>query len=317
MSTFGTYILHQEYAAIAARGDPLNEIHDLIDWELFRPRLSTLYASERDQGGRPHTDVIVLMKLLVLQQWYGLSDYELERQAGDRISFRHFLGFPATIPDRSTIWVFKNRLVDAGMIDGLWSDLQQHLDARGLTIRRGVIQDATFITADPGHAKADTPRGDQARTRRSRDGTWAKKGKKSQFGFKLHTLVDKEFQLIRRMETTTASLHDSRIDLSQPGETVYRDKGYFGVKPAASMDKTMHRAVRNHPLSIKEKRRNRAISRTRALVERPYAVIKRYFKAGHVMVTTVARVHLATMFACFCYNLLQLRTIHHTVSSER
>ena len=128
MSTFGTFILHQEYAAIAARGDPLNEILDLIDWELFRPRLSTLYASDRDQGGRPHTDVIVLMKLLVLQQWYGLSDYELERQAGDRISFRHFLGFPATIPDRSTIWVFKNRLVDAGMTDELWSDLQQQIE---------------------------------------------------------------------------------------------------------------------------------------------------------------------------------------------
>ena len=120
--------------------------------------------------------------------------------------------------------------------------------------------------------------------------------------------------MIRHIATTTASLHDSRIDLSQPGETVYRDKGYFGVKPAASMDKTMHRAVRNHPLSIKEKRRNRAISRTRALVERPYAVIKRYFRAGHVMVTTVARVHLATMFACFSYNLLQLRTIRHTAS---
>ena len=314
MSTLGTFFLHQEYAAIAARGDPLSEIKDLIDWELFRPRLSTLYESDSDQGGRPHTDVIVLMKLLVLQQWYGLSDYELERQAGDRISFRHFLGFPATIPDRSTIWVFKNRLVHAGMIDELWTDFQQQIDARGLKIRRGVIQDATFITADPGHAKADTPRGDQARTRRSRDGTWAKKGTTSQFGYKLHTLIDKEFQLIRRMETTTASLHDSRIDLSKPGETVYRDKGYFGVKPAASMDKTMHRAVRNHPLSIKEKRRNRAISRTRALVERPYAVIKRYFRAGHVLVTTRARVHLATMVACFCYNLLQLRTIQRTTS---
>jgi len=103
MSTFGNFFLHQEYASIAARGDPLNEIEGLIDWELFRPRLSTLYQSDTDQGGRPHTDVIVLMKLLMLQQWYGLSDYELERQAGDRISFRHFLGYPATIPDRSTI----------------------------------------------------------------------------------------------------------------------------------------------------------------------------------------------------------------------
>ena len=160
-------------------------------------------------------------------------------------------------------------MVDAGMIDDLGTDLQQQLDARGLKIRRGVIQDATFITADPGHATADTPRGDQARTRRCRDGTWAKKGTGSQFGYKPHTLFDREFQLIRRLATTTASLHDSRIDLSKPGETVYRDKGYFGVKPAASMDKTMHWAVRNHPLSIREKRRNRAISRTRVLVERP------------------------------------------------
>ena len=171
------------------------------------------------------------------------------------------------------------------MIDDLWTDLQQQLDARGLKIRRGVIQDATFITADPGHATADTPRSDQARTRRCRDGTWAKKGTGSQFGYKLHTLVDPEHQLIRRLASTTASLHDSRIDLSKQGETVYRDKRYFGVKPAASMDKTMHRAVRNHPLAIREKRRNRAISRTRPLVKRPYAVIKRNFPyrpcAGH------------------------------------
>ena len=82
MSTFGIFFLHQEYAVIAVRGDPLNEIEGLIDWNLFRPRLSTLYQSDTDQDGRPQTDVIVLMKPLVLQQWYGLSDYELERQAG-------------------------------------------------------------------------------------------------------------------------------------------------------------------------------------------------------------------------------------------
>jgi len=68
--------------------------------------------------------------------------------------------------------------------------------------------------------------------------------------------MDKDLHIIRRIETTTASLHDSRIDLSHPGETVYRDKGCFGVKPQAFMDKTMHRATRGHPLSIRENRRN-------------------------------------------------------------
>jgi len=56
MSTFGNFILRQEYEAVAARGDPLNEIEGLIDWERFRPRLSTLYKNDSDQGGRPHTD---------------------------------------------------------------------------------------------------------------------------------------------------------------------------------------------------------------------------------------------------------------------
>ncbi|WML67889.1 MAG: hypothetical protein METHP_01457 [Methanoregula sp. SKADARSKE-2] len=176
-------------------------------------------------------------------------------------------------------------------------------------MKRGTIQDASIITADPGHAPADKPRGDVAKTRRSRDGSWTKKGKKSEFGYKLHSLIDKECQFIRRFGTTTASVHDSQIDLSQKGETIYRNKGYFGSIPFASMDKTMRRAVRGHPLSTKDKRRNRAISRVRSLVERPFAVIKRVFHSGHLMVTTHLWVHVKMLFVCFSYNLFNLLTI--------
>jgi IS5 family transposase len=309
MSTFTNFFIHHEYDALAALGDRLGEVSGLIDWSAFRPLLVDLYTNQEGNGGRPNYDVVLMIKLLVLQQWYGLSDPELERQATDRISFRHFLGYPETIPDRSTIWLFRERLAQTGKDTAIWEEFQRQLDAQGLAIKRGVIQDATFITADPGHASADTPRGDQARTRRSRDGTWAKKGTKSQFGYKLHILLDKDKQLIRRIETTTASLHDSKVDLSHTGETVYRDKGYFGVKPQASMDKTMHRATRGHPLAIKENRRNKAISRTRALVERPFAVIKRGFHAGHLRVTTVARVRVKDTFSCMDFNLRQLLTL--------
>jgi len=309
MSTFTNFAVQYEYASLAALGDRLGEISGLIDWDAFRPLLADLYTNTKGRGGRPNCDVVLMIKLLVLQQWYGLSDPELERQAIDRISFRHFLGYPASIPDRSTVWLFRERLAITGKETAIWDEFQRQLDEQGLTIKRGVMQDASFITADPGHASADTPRGEQARTRRSRDGTWAKKGSKSYFGYKLHILMDKDHQIIRRIETTTASLHDSRIDLSQKGETVYRDKGYFGVKPQASMDKTMHRATRGHPLSIKENRRNKAISRTRALVERPFAMIKRVFKAGHLMVTTVARVKVKNTFSCIDFNLRQLLTL--------
>jgi len=94
-----------------------------------------------------------------------------------------------------------------------------------------VAQDASFITSDPGHARADKPRGDEAQTRRSRDGAWTKKGGKSFFGYKLHMKMDLNHGLIRCLEATAANIHDSRVDLSRPGEVVYRDKGYQGVEP--------------------------------------------------------------------------------------
>ncbi len=126
---------------------------------------------------------------------------------------------------------------------------------------------------------------------------------------KVHTIIDKEFQFIRRFDTTTVSLHDSQIDLSQKGETVYRDTGYSGTTPFASMDKTMKRAVRWKTLSEKDKRRNKAISRMRSLVERPFSVIKRVFRARRLMVTTHLRVHAKNLFVCFSYNLFNLVTI--------
>jgi IS5 family transposase len=234
MSTFTNFALRAEYASLAALGDRLGEIQGLIDWDALHPHLVDLYTNGTSKGGCPDYDVVLMLRLLVLQQWYGLSDPELERQATDRISFRHFRGYPETIPDRSTIWLFRERLAHTGKDTAIWEEVQRQLEVQGLAIQRGVIQDATFITADPGHATADTPRGDQVRTRRSRNGTWAKKGSKSQLEYKFHILMDKDWQPIRWIERTTASVHDSRIDLSRKGETVYRDKGDFCVKPRAS-----------------------------------------------------------------------------------
>lgn len=185
------------------------------------------------------------------------------------------------------------------------------MDAQGYSIKRRTIQDASIITSVPGHAPADKPRGDAAKTRKSRDGSWVKKGNKSQFGYKLHSSIDKEYQFIRRFDTTTASVHDSQVDLSQKGETVYRDKKYFGSVPFASMDNTVRRSVWGHPISIKDKRRNRAISRVRYLVERPFAVIIRVFHSGRLMVTTHLRAHAKILFPCFSYNLFNLQTIYN------
>ena len=308
MTSLTNFALLEEYKNIEKLGDKLAEIESIINWEAFRPIIEGMYDNKSEKGGRPNKDEIMMIKLLILQEWHGLSDPELERQATDRISFRKFLGFPDKIPDFSTIWYFRERLNETGKYKKIWVELNRQLDSKGLKIKKGVIQDASIITTDPGHAKADKPRGDEAKTRRSKDGTWVKKGKKSYFGFKSHTKTDMDFGLIRDLETTTASVHDSQIDLSKQGEIVYRDRGYFGTS-ALGYNATMKRSVRDHPIDIKDKLRNKRISKKRAPGERHYAVIKNVFKCSHTLVTTVGRVGVKMMFASFAFNLYQLCTL--------
>ena len=178
----------------------LSQISNIIVWTTIRLILDEMYDNKSEKGGRPNFDVIMMFKILILQKWYGLSDLEVERQMADRISFMAFLGFPDPFPDSRTIWLFKQRMAESGKDKMVWAELQRQLDAMGLKVKRGTIQDATFIEADPGSSKK--PRGDDAKTRRSRDGTWAKRGMSSHFGYKLHQKTDTRFTaLIREIET--------------------------------------------------------------------------------------------------------------------
>ena len=155
-----------------------------------------------------------MVEILMLQSWYGLSDPELERQANDRISFRSFLGFPDVVPDATTVWLFRERLAESGRDRLVWAELQRQLDEKGLKVKKGVVQDASVITSDPGND--GKPRGEEARTRRSMDGDWGKKGNNASYVIKLHAKTDVDLGFIRDQETTVASVHDSRVNLLEP-----------------------------------------------------------------------------------------------------
>ena len=304
MDSFTTWMLKGLHAK--QEKSRLSQISNMIDWTPFRQILEEMYDNKSEKGGRPNCDVILMFKILILQKWYGLSDLEVERQMADRISFMAFLDFPDPFPDSRTIWLFKQRIVESGKDELIWAELQRQLETMGLQVKRGTMQDATFIEADPGSSKK--PRGDGAKTRRSRDGTWAKKGDETHFGYKLHQKTDIDYCLIREIETTTASLHDSQVDLSTKDEIVLRDRGYFGAE-AKGIDFTMKRRTSEKPLEELDKERNRLISILRSPGERPHAVIKRVFGMGRVLVTTVKRVHVELMVTAFAFDLFQLCTL--------
>ena len=72
------FALNEESKRLQSVGDKLAEIESLIDWEPFRPILESMYNNRTALGGRPEADVIVIFKMLVLQQWHGLSDAYLK-----------------------------------------------------------------------------------------------------------------------------------------------------------------------------------------------------------------------------------------------
>ncbi len=78
----------------------------------FNEEYKRLQSVRDNSGDRPEADVIVMSKMLVLQQWYDLYDSELERKCIDIISFQKFMGIPEYGPDSTTVWSFRKRIID-------------------------------------------------------------------------------------------------------------------------------------------------------------------------------------------------------------
>ena len=320
MTSFQHYVLKEQYKRVSGLGDRLELMKEQIDWDPFIPLVRSVYHDNSDNGGRPHTDEVLVVRCMLLQNWYGLSDPELEYQINDRLSFRNFLGFPEEVPDFTTVWKARERLKNAGVDRKIWSELQRQLTKKGYEVKKGVIQDASFIEADVGKKryykeKKAKKKGEKIEyTERQKqhidqDGSYAVKNNQVHFGYKNHTKLDVDNHLIRDYDVTTASVHDGDIDLVKKGDvTAYRDKGYFGKKLHAKgvEDKTMKRGTRAGKLNGGEQRYNKAISRIRAPGERPFGVIKRVFNGGRTFVKTLGRVSIKEMFKCFAYNLYQL-----------
>ena len=85
--------------------------------------------------------------MLFLQYLYNLSNPELEDQVNDRRSFQKFvgIGFNTTVPDFTSIWRFKERLIEKGLNDKLFSTILKSLEEKSLLLKKGSIVDATII----------------------------------------------------------------------------------------------------------------------------------------------------------------------------
>jgi len=320
--SFDQHILREQYRKVKGLGDRLAFMKQQIEWEPFIPLVNSVYQDNKETGGRPHTDELVLVRSMLLQAWYGLSDEELEFQCHDRLSFRNFLGFPDAIPDFTTIWKARERLKEAGVEEQVWAELQRQLTKKGYKIEKGVIQDASFVEADLGRKRHFKEKKAEKKGEKitytekqqqhiDKGASFSIKHGQVHYGYKSHIRLDVGNHLIRSYNVSTASLHDGEVDLIQQGDhKAYRDKGYVGKPvPPRVRDMTMRRGTKKRALNGGEQKRNKLIAKVRAPGERPFGVIKRVFHGAHTLVKTIERVCIKEMFKCFAFNLYQLVTL--------
>ena len=130
----GFFDVDHRLEELSAHGDPLERVSVSVDFEIFRPTLEGVLArSDRAKGGRPPMDPVMMLKVLILQSLYGLSDQQAEFQIKDRLSFQRFLGLTLTgkVPDYSTVWRFREALVEADALQALFDRFDAALREKG------------------------------------------------------------------------------------------------------------------------------------------------------------------------------------------
>lgn len=268
------------------RNARLERIAGLIDWA---PVEALVRRVRPGTTGRPPYRPGVMVRALLLQQWYGLSDPGLEEALSDRVSFRRFCGLALEepTPDETTLCRFRLALAAAGLGKALFAEVARQLDAAGLMVKTGTLIDASLVQAAVRRpADGSSPRGEESRSPHDPDASWTRTGKGRQpfFGYKIHVGIDQGSGLIRSRRVTPAKTYESEVaDELVVGDerAVYADKAYeqrarrAALKARGVRDRIQHRRVRGQAaLPHWQTVRNKLIGRVRTAVERTFSELK-------------------------------------------
>ena len=305
MGQMGFFDLSSRYAGLDKFGDPLVLLKEKLPFENFRPELKAIWRTPENErksnAGRPPWDKVLMFKLLALQQLYNLSDDQIEYQIRDRLSFMRFLdlGVEDRVPDAKTVWLYREKLVEAGMMKNLFDKFDAYLRNNGYlaplgdaciacrAMMGGQIVDASIVPVPKPHNKRDenekikageTPENwaEKPDKKRQKDvhAHWSKKHGKSHYGYKNHINVDRRHKFIRVYEVSDASVHDSRAlnDLIDPTNTssdfwansAYRSQKIEGeLQERGYRSHIHHKGRRGKLLGERQKKANKTRAKVR------------------------------------------------------
>ena len=332
----GFFDINERTTKLTEMGDPLVALKRLIDWEAFRPCLNVVYDKPRksNAGAKP-IDVVLMFKIMVLQQLHNLSDDRIEYQIRDRLSFMRFLGLQleSRVPDAKTIWLFREHLKELNLVDELFERFHDQLAMRGYVAREGQMIDATFVevprqrnnreenaTIKSGKIPQEWYQNPNKLRQKDTDARWVKKNNEHYYGYKNHINADQTNKLVQSFAVSNAAVHDSQvfeelldqtIDTEGKKRPIYADSAYRSKDQEESLaDKGFESQIhekgsRCHPLTDEQKASNRIKSKTRARVEHVFGA--QHAMGGHIVRTIgIARARAKIGMMNLIYNMRRM-----------
>lgn len=314
-------------------GDPLERLIQGVDFEMFRPLLENrLHVEPKYKGGRPPFDYILMFKILILQRYYNLSNDQTEYQICDRLSFMRFLGLTLAddVPDSNTIWNFRERLVDLGLVEELFMLFVKKLETLSLIVNEGKIVDASFVDVPrqrnsreenkevkSGETPEDWKDKPHKLCQKDLDARWTKKNNEKHYGYKNHAKCDSESKIITKYAVTHAAVHDSKpfldlIDEKDEGQPMFADSAYVGTEThkVLTKDKKVipnicEKGYKNNPLTDQQKQTNKEKSKTRVRVEHIFGFMENSMNGSFIRTIGFQRAQATIGLMNLTYNLFR------------
>jgi transposase, IS5 family len=317
---------------LSEKKDPLEKLEKYIDWEIFRPILNKVFYKEpKGKGGRPPYDYVMMFKTLILQRYYNISDEQVEYQILDRLSFMRFLGLKIqdNVPDRNTVWLFRENLTNSGVIDEIFALFNEQLKRKGLIASQGSIIDASFVEVPRQRNSREenkTIKEDKVPdtfsenknklAQKDLDARWVTKGEEHFYGYKDHVKVCKKSKLIETYVVTDASVHDSQplaylIDETNANQELYADSAYSGDPIAnylemESIKNRIHeKAKKNKPLTEEQIANNNIKTKTRVRVEHVFGFMENSMHGMYIRTIGMIRARAVIGLMNLTYNMFR------------
>ncbi len=292
--------------------------------------LAQVHEKERkSKAGRKPIDVVLMFKALILQTLYNLADEQVEYQIRDRLAVARFLGLGIedSVPDATTVWRFRERLKELGLIDAVFERFGDYLAAEGYQAKQGQIVDASIVPVPIQRNSREENRrikegevpedwSEAKREQKDVEGRWTKKRGKSYFGYKNHIDVDAEHKLIRTFEVTPANVHDSQVldDLVDPDNLdpgVWADSAYRSEETEAVLEEAGYeshiceKGQAGQPLSAEQEANNRKRSKVRSRVEHVFGFQQNSMGGKLIRTIGLARAEVKICLMNMTYNLMR------------